>query len=74
MAQDFFAAFKVGESDRLINSLDIDGVNLAGVRALDTRTAKQQAQIEKLEKSNAELKKQNEELLKRLEKLEAKLK
>jgi hypothetical protein len=74
MAQDFFAAFKVGESDRLINSLDIDGVNLAGVRALDTRTAKQQAQIEKLEKSNVELKKQNEELLKRLEKLEAKLK
>ncbi|HXV17529.1 MAG TPA: tail fiber domain-containing protein [Gemmatimonadaceae bacterium] len=73
MAQDFFAAFKVGESERLINSLDIDGVNLAGVRALDTRTAKQQAQIEKLERSNAELKKQNEELLKRLEKLEAKL-
>ena len=74
MAQDFFAAFKVGESDRLINSLDIDGVNLAGVRALDVRTAKQQDQIRKLEKSNAELKKQNEELLKRLEKLEAKLK
>jgi hypothetical protein len=74
MAQDFFAAFKVGESDRLINTLDIDGVNLAGVRALDSRTSKQQVEIEKLQKSNADLKKQNEELLRRLERLEAKLK
>jgi hypothetical protein len=55
MAQDFRAAFGLGESDRLINSLDIDGVNLAGVQALDRRTARQQAEIDALRAENAAL-------------------
>lgn len=71
MAQDLFAAFDVGESDRLINTIDIDGVNLAGVRALDERTSRQEAQIVELEKSNAELARRNAELEARLERLEA---
>lgn len=71
MAQDLFAAFDVGESDRLINTIDIDGVNLAGVRALDERTSRQEAQIVELEKSNAELARRNADLEARLERLEA---
>ena len=37
-AQDFRAAFGLGESDVRIGSVDADGVALAGVKALDART------------------------------------
>jgi hypothetical protein len=74
MAQDLYAAFNVGESDKRINSIDIDGVNLAGVRALDMRTTKQQKEIDQLKASNEALKKQNGELMARLDKLEARIK
>ena len=55
MAQDFRAAFGLGESDLMINSIDIDGINMAAVKALETRTAQQQARIEQLEAQVAEL-------------------
>ena len=64
-AQDFAAAFGLGESDVMINSVDIDGVNMAGVKALDARTLIQQQRIETLENENAELRAR----LDRLEKL-----
>ncbi len=35
MAQDFYAAFGVGEDDRHITSIDEDGVALAAIKALD---------------------------------------
>jgi hypothetical protein len=65
MAQDFAAAFNVGEDDRHIATIDPDGVALAGVQALDNRTNTQQQRIDKLQKENKELK----ERLDRLEKL-----
>jgi hypothetical protein len=34
MAQDFYAAFHVGEDDRHITSIDEDGVALAAIKAL----------------------------------------
>ena len=34
MAQDFYAAFKVGEDDKHITSIDEDGVALAAINAL----------------------------------------
>ena len=34
MAQDFYAAFNVGEDDRHITSIDEDGVALAAIKAL----------------------------------------
>jgi hypothetical protein len=34
MAQDFYAAFRVGEDDRHITSIDEDGVALAAIKAL----------------------------------------
>jgi hypothetical protein len=37
MAQDFYAAFKVGEDDKHITSIDEDGVALAAIKALHAR-------------------------------------
>ena len=49
MAQDFSAAFRLGDSDTKIATIDPDGVALAGVQALDQRTTLQQQRIEQLE-------------------------
>jgi hypothetical protein len=48
-AQDFHAAFGLGESELLINSVDIDGINMAAAKALDERTVRQQARIAELQ-------------------------
>ncbi len=40
MAQDFYAAFKVGEDDRHITSIDEDGVALAAIKALHAENAR----------------------------------
>jgi hypothetical protein len=66
MAQDFAAAFEVGDDDKHISAIDPDGVALAGVKALDDRTADQQSRIEALEKENAELRKRLDRLEKAL--------
>lgn len=55
MAQDFYAAFGLGESDLLINSVDMDGINLAAIKALETRSTRQEARIAELEARNAAL-------------------
>ncbi len=62
MAQDLHAAFGVGESNLLINSVDIDGINMAAAKELDARTAAQEARIRTLEAENAELKARMERL------------
>ena len=65
MAQDFAAAFNIGEDNRHISTIDPDGVALAGIQALDTRTLDQQQRIDALEKENKEL----EQRLSRIEKM-----
>jgi len=63
MAQDFKAAFHVGETDTGITTVDADGVALAAIQGLN----------QKLEETRAELKRrdaENAELNQRLEKLE----
>jgi hypothetical protein len=45
MAQDFYAAFGVGEDDTHIGTLDADGVALAAIQGLYLRTQDQQRQI-----------------------------
>jgi hypothetical protein len=61
MAQDFFAAFRVGEDDRHITSIDEGGVALAAIQGLNQKLEKELRQKE-----------QEIQLLKsRLEKLEA---
>lgn len=64
MAQDFRAAFHVGENDRTISAVDADGVALAAIQGLHALVLEQQskleardARIERLERDLAELKK-----------------
>jgi hypothetical protein len=66
-AQDFHAAFGLGESPLKINTIDADGIALAAVRALEARTRE-------LRDDNARLQKANDELTARLERLERKFK
>lgn len=66
MAQDFRAAFGFGTNDTTINSLDLDGVNLAAAKALERRTAElaeRSRRVEQLEQELHEVK----AALKRLE-------
>jgi cell division protein FtsB len=44
MAQDFYAAFRVGADDRHITSIDEDGVALAAIKALHAENARMHAE------------------------------
>ena len=50
-AQDFHAAFGLGEDPLRIGTLDADGVALAGVRALEARSRRQAERIDALERA-----------------------
>ena len=50
-AQDFHAAFGLGEDPLRIGTLDADGVALAGVRALEARSRIQASRIDALERA-----------------------
>jgi hypothetical protein len=45
MAQDFYAAFKIGEDDRHITSIDEDGVALAAIKGLYAKSTRQNAAL-----------------------------
>ncbi len=60
-AQDFHAAFGLGEDPLYIGHMDIDGIALAGVKALEARTRE----------LNERLTRENDELRARLTRLEA---
>jgi len=56
VAQDFYEAFRLGGTDSLgINSICIDGVNMAAVQALERRTAELKEKTAELEIVKAEL-------------------
>lgn len=65
MAQDFRAAFGLGSDEKSIGTVDADGVALAGVKALDTRTSQQATELETLKKENKELRNRLDALEKR---------
>jgi hypothetical protein len=46
MAQDFQKAFPLTTDNKGINMSDLDGVNLAGVRALEARTRRMQEELD----------------------------
>jgi hypothetical protein len=54
MAQDFHAAFGLGDTDRAYHPIDAHGVALAAIQALYDRVSAQQRRIEQLERENAE--------------------
>ena len=67
MAQDFRAAFGLGEDAVTISSVDTDGVALAAIQGLNQKLDEKAAEVETLKHQNAEL-------LRRLEAIEARLK
>lgn len=48
MAQDFYAAFQLGDSDKSISTVDADGVALAAIQGLNTLLAEKDGQIASL--------------------------
>ncbi|HEY7770005.1 tail fiber domain-containing protein [Longimicrobium sp.] len=71
MAQDFRAAFGLGDDDKVISTVDADGVALAAAQALEARTTAQQQRIEALEAQNAAQARELAEMRARMERLEA---
>src|SRR5829696_2776013 len=77
-AEDFWREFGLGSEPLAIGHLDIDGVNFAGVKALDARTtelqstvARQAGQIEALQSDNQALREANADMEARIARLEA---
>ena len=68
-AQDFHAAFGLGEDERYIGSLDADGVALAAVKALEARTRALGERNDRLERENEDLRARLSQLESRLESL-----
>ncbi|AVP97433.1 hypothetical protein C7S18_09595 [Ahniella affigens] len=68
MAQDFAAAFGLGENDTTISTIDADGVALAAIQGLN---AKLEAELRQAGDRNAQLQIQLEQLATRLAALEA---
>jgi len=66
VAQDFHAAFGVGEDDRYISTIDADGIALAAIQGLYERLQEQTADIDKLlqakQEEISELKRENQAL------------
>ncbi|HZG42672.1 MAG TPA: tail fiber domain-containing protein [Longimicrobium sp.] len=72
MAQDWHRAFRLSGDSTTINMSDFDGVNLAGIQALDRKVAEQAATIAALQAENTRLRDEavrTEERLRRLEAL-----
>jgi len=69
-AQDFRAAFGLGNDDVTIASIDEGGVALSAIKALDSRTTGQESRISTLERDNAALRAENAELRARLDRIE----
>jgi hypothetical protein len=55
MAQDFYAEFGLGDSDRSYDPIDAHGVALAAIKALYEQLQRQNTRIEQLEVDNREL-------------------
>lgn len=53
MAQDFYAAFHVGETDTGISAVDAQGVALAAIQGLKTENAELRARLDRLERNQA---------------------
>lgn len=57
MAQDFYQLFKLGNDDRFINSVDIDGIIFASIQGLGQRLNLVQEQKRQLSKTSSDLSK-----------------
>ena len=55
MAQDFFAAYGLGGDDRMISTVDADGIAMAAIQGLYARNKRQAKTIDELSTRLAEL-------------------
>jgi hypothetical protein len=55
MAQDFFAAFEVGSSDTSLSTIDVDGVALAAIQALNEKVNYLEALVQEMERKISNL-------------------
>ncbi len=62
VAQDFSAAFGLGDSDKRITTVDADGVALAAIQGLNTKVDQQARRIVELEATLAELRDTRDEV------------
>jgi len=56
-AQDFYAAFGLGEDDKMINTIDLDGVALVSIQGLYQLSQEQAAEIQSLKAQLAQVEK-----------------
>ncbi len=73
MAQDFYGTFGFGESDTTITTVDIDGINMAAIKALIEKTNELKRKAKEIEdlKATVEVLKKNNSLLEaRIESME----
>ncbi len=62
-AQDFYAAFQLNGTDSLgINTISMDGINMAGIQALEKRTSEMKKSMEKIIEQNELLVAENKKL------------
>lgn len=69
-AQDFYAAFRLGDNELSIGTVDADGVALVSAQALERRTTEQAEEIRRQGARIDALERTNAELIARLEALE----
>ncbi len=70
-AQDFYAAFGIGEGDRTISTVDADGVALASIQALYGKLQERDAELSAVKAQNQALRQELGQLEARVDALEA---
>jgi hypothetical protein len=70
MAQDFYAAFGLGDDDKRIHTMDTVGVALASIQGLYAEVQEKEAQIAELRANNTDLQTQVDHLESRVQALE----
>jgi hypothetical protein len=70
MAQDFYAAFGLGENNKSIDTIDLDGVALSSIQGLYTMAKQQDAEVASLKSENDAQQKKIDDLESRLAALE----
>jgi hypothetical protein len=71
VAQDFYAAFGIGDGDRTISTVDADGVALASIQALYKKLLEKDTEMSAVKAENQALRQELEELERRVDALEA---
>ncbi|MCH8478764.1 MAG: tail fiber domain-containing protein, partial [Wenzhouxiangella sp.] len=69
LAQDFHAAFGLGQDELRLTTIDVDGVALAAIQGLALELADREQRIETLEQTLAELREATEQRIASLEDL-----